>query len=303
MIKSGTARGTRSWKRAIMDTAVVLAFLGLGAAVYMPLECADGQRAADCEQWSAVDTVYFCTATLATIGQPFLLPSLPGTRVFTVLFIAAGVCFVWPLLVRLFADALCAVRLCVTKLVRPATFRPHAAPCHPRGGSHTVAGRLAAACSLHLPPARSLLHAAARVGACLSWLAGGCAGTASAAHARRARSGRSSAQVGACGRRARRRCAHTPTPTVPPLPPQHTSPARQWVHAGRARLRSYTGAPWSGRFDRVRLEGASARRPGCKPCATLAQGQTWGLHKSQGGLLPSIQGRVRPCVLQGGFGG
>ena len=42
------------------------------------------------EQWSVVESVYFATVTLTTVGYGDLRPSKPGTKIFTCFFVFGG---------------------------------------------------------------------------------------------------------------------------------------------------------------------------------------------------------------------
>jgi voltage-gated potassium channel len=56
-----------------------IAVIGIGSVVYMFLE-----------GWSALDAVYFCVVTLATIGFGDLVPTTDAGKAFTILYILSG---------------------------------------------------------------------------------------------------------------------------------------------------------------------------------------------------------------------
>jgi voltage-gated potassium channel len=59
---------------------LVLWLLILGSAFYMVVE-----------GWSVVDAVYFCSMSLATVGYGDLVPDTPGAKLFTVVYVLAGI--------------------------------------------------------------------------------------------------------------------------------------------------------------------------------------------------------------------
>ena len=57
-----------------------VAYFVIGAAVYTQFE-----------GWDGVDSVYFCMVTMSTVGYGDISPSLPGTKIFTLVWIFLGV--------------------------------------------------------------------------------------------------------------------------------------------------------------------------------------------------------------------
>jgi voltage-gated potassium channel len=64
--------------RAIFITVVVL--LAVGTLFYMRWE-----------QWAWYDALLFCVATLTTIGYGDRVPTHPGTKIFTIIYIFIGI--------------------------------------------------------------------------------------------------------------------------------------------------------------------------------------------------------------------
>jgi hypothetical protein len=60
--------------------ALVLVVLGTGTIVYSHLE-----------GWSLLDSLYFSTVTMTTIGYGDLTPTTPTSKLFTILFVLSGV--------------------------------------------------------------------------------------------------------------------------------------------------------------------------------------------------------------------
>ncbi len=60
--------------------ALVLVLLGTGTMVYSHLE-----------GWSLLDSLYFSTVTMTTIGYGDLTPTTPTSKLFTILFVLSGV--------------------------------------------------------------------------------------------------------------------------------------------------------------------------------------------------------------------
>lgn len=67
-------------KKILTVICVMLFVLLFGTVAYMLLE-----------KWSFVDSLYFSTVTLTTIGYGDLYPTTPASRFFTVIFIIVGV--------------------------------------------------------------------------------------------------------------------------------------------------------------------------------------------------------------------
>lgn len=67
-------------KKILTVICVMLFMLLFGTVAYMLLE-----------KWSFVDSLYFSTVTLTTIGYGDLYPTTPASRFFTVIFIIVGV--------------------------------------------------------------------------------------------------------------------------------------------------------------------------------------------------------------------
>ena len=49
------------------------------------------------EGWAVVDTIYFTTVTIATVGYGFFHPTTDNSRVFTVFYMLFGIIFVLPM--------------------------------------------------------------------------------------------------------------------------------------------------------------------------------------------------------------
>ena len=75
------------WTRMILST--ILYYL-ISVAVYTQLEVHD-----DGHSWSIIDSLYFCTVTMSTVGYGDLTPSTPGTKAFTALWIFVGVTIIF----------------------------------------------------------------------------------------------------------------------------------------------------------------------------------------------------------------
>ena len=45
------------------------------------------------EGWSVVDSLYFCVMTLATVGFGDLVPTTPGSKLFTIAYVIMGLSF------------------------------------------------------------------------------------------------------------------------------------------------------------------------------------------------------------------
>lgn len=56
--------------------------------------CDDLLSGTDCK-WTFTDTVYFCTVTMSTVGYGDLSPTMPGTKVFTFVWIIIGIVVVF----------------------------------------------------------------------------------------------------------------------------------------------------------------------------------------------------------------
>ncbi len=69
----------RETETRIIAVAALLT-IAIGSFVYMEIE-----------GWSALDAVYFCVVTLATVGYGDLHPTTPFGRAFTILYILVGV--------------------------------------------------------------------------------------------------------------------------------------------------------------------------------------------------------------------
>lgn len=101
-------RGVYTGDGTIPSIALVLLYTIIGTAVYSNVEsrdCDDGSG--ECK-WSIVDSVYFCTVTMSTVGYGDLSPSKATTRAFTMLWIIVGIVFVFS-----------AVASIVGKIIRP----------------------------------------------------------------------------------------------------------------------------------------------------------------------------------------
>ena len=101
-------------RASAFNLAVVAVYFALGLAIYLPLEskfcepepnstlpAPPAQRSAhdpygsDRCVWTVVDTLYFCVATMSTVGQPFLEPTRRETEAFTLCYFIVGVLVVW----------------------------------------------------------------------------------------------------------------------------------------------------------------------------------------------------------------
>ena len=60
--------------------ALVVVMLGAGTIIYSHLE-----------GWSFIDSLYFSTVTMTTIGYGDLTPTTPTSKLFTILFVLSGV--------------------------------------------------------------------------------------------------------------------------------------------------------------------------------------------------------------------
>lgn len=54
------------------------------------------------EEWTVVQSVYFCVVTMSTVGYGDFSPSTPENRTFTVIMIFAGVIFVFTQVAKFF---------------------------------------------------------------------------------------------------------------------------------------------------------------------------------------------------------
>jgi len=70
----------QSWSRVVAAVTLILILLGVGTFAYSQLE-----------GWNLVDSLYFSTTTLTTIGYGDLHPTHPISKLFTVVYIIFGV--------------------------------------------------------------------------------------------------------------------------------------------------------------------------------------------------------------------
>jgi len=103
--RKGLGQKSSSLKTACFNFLLVLSYVGIGIAVFHNVEdkdCEDdkntyhnyGNADGTC-RWSVVDTIYFCTVTMSTVGYGDFSPSTPGTKVFTIIWILVGIIFVF----------------------------------------------------------------------------------------------------------------------------------------------------------------------------------------------------------------
>uniref|UniRef100_A0A7S4T1P3 EF-hand domain-containing protein n=1 Tax=Alexandrium monilatum TaxID=311494 RepID=A0A7S4T1P3_9DINO len=88
--RRGCASHTHRWLYTI---GLVIMYVTIGTLFYSSVEetsCTTGTC-----KWSIVDSIYFCTVTMSTVGYGDFIPSMPGTRAFTVLWIIIGIVFVF----------------------------------------------------------------------------------------------------------------------------------------------------------------------------------------------------------------
>lgn len=89
---------------------VTFLYMAIGCLVFMttePRECDAGSC-----HWTFTDSVYFCTVTMSTVGYGDLSPTMPGTKVFTFVWIILGIVIVFS-----------AVASSIGSLIRPLTQR------------------------------------------------------------------------------------------------------------------------------------------------------------------------------------
>jgi voltage-gated potassium channel len=79
MLFSAFRATLRDPETKILSLAAI-AVIGIGSVVYMVVE-----------GWSAVDAVYFCVVTLATVGYGDLHPTTDVGKLFTILYILTGI--------------------------------------------------------------------------------------------------------------------------------------------------------------------------------------------------------------------
>ena len=83
---------------AVWAVLLTAAYMGIGAGVYHNLETKDCDNSTDSVStcpWTVVDSIYFCTVTMSTVGYGDLSPTTPETKVFTILWIFIGIIFVF----------------------------------------------------------------------------------------------------------------------------------------------------------------------------------------------------------------
>ena len=75
---------------------VTFVYVAIGCLVYMTQEprVCDDLSSSDCK-WTFTDSVYFCTVTMSTVGYGDLSPTMPGTKVFTFVWIIIGIVVVF----------------------------------------------------------------------------------------------------------------------------------------------------------------------------------------------------------------
>lgn len=76
---------------------IVIVFLGIGCLFYCLVEekpCADEEEGCT-EPWTFVDSLYFCTVTMSTVGYGDFSPTTPGGKAFTCFYIAVGISYVF----------------------------------------------------------------------------------------------------------------------------------------------------------------------------------------------------------------
>ena len=70
---------------------VTVLYISIGCLVYMLTEPGVCDDLSDDCKWTFTDSVYFCTVTMSTVGYGDLSPTLPGTKVFTLVWIIIGI--------------------------------------------------------------------------------------------------------------------------------------------------------------------------------------------------------------------
>ena len=94
--------------RVFRTICLTFIYYAIGIAVYSTQEEIQCNQVTDVTlpgncKWSILDSIYFCTVTMSTVGYGDLYPTRRGTRVFIIVWIVVGIVFVFYLISSTFS--------------------------------------------------------------------------------------------------------------------------------------------------------------------------------------------------------